>query len=232
MVLAQIRLLRFAHHSGAAAQVCNDVLESKTWSREMREAVFVELVEIFAETKHPDAAMQRIRESYESIKDPLLRERANALKMRILAHHSMIGRHTQQGERVLIRDVYDYYLPNDRPSSRDPVVTAEVLGWLCRDQEAIGLLLKARDKAPGNWELNRALILTLRRVGRHDEAFDVALAFAEVAPWRAESHDFLGHAAEGVGFTDVAERARRRGNEVFEQEKRLFEELRTGLDAV
>lgn len=231
LLCAEIRLVRFAHDPGAAAKLCSAALATKDLHRIVRETAFVELLEVLVDSKQVKKALERMKEDAAFVSDPVLSDRLTALRMRIYARHSMVGRETPQGERIFVREVVDYYLPDNRVSDRDPVVTAEVLDWMCRENEALEVLSAHLKTSPGDWEARKTMALILQRSGRLDEAVGCARTCTEVAPWRAESYDCLAYVAEKAGLADVAREAKRRGNEVFDREQVLFEQLRTAFEA-
>ena len=231
LVFAQIGLARFAHDPVAASNYCTAVLDRKDAPRWMQEQAFVTLLEVFADADQIEGALRRIESGAESVTDPTLRDRLMALKMKIYARHSMVGKETPQGERIFVREVVDYYLPGEAVSDEDPVVTAEVLDWMCREDEALAVLAAHIETAPSDWEARKTMALILLKADRSEEAVACAKEFTEVSPWRAESFDCLEYVAEKAGLADVAREAKRRGNAVFDREKVLFDNLRTALEA-
>ena len=69
------------------------------------------------------------------------------------------------------------------------------------------------------------------RMGNLEDALQYVQLLPTLAPWRAESFDWLSYVAERVNRHDIAQQAKLRGDEVFGEEGRMFEELRAYLDA-
>lgn len=225
----QIGLYRFAHDPGLATKLCFAALEAKDSPRGLREAAKAEALEMLAETGQVNDVLRRIPDEPPSGADPDFTNRLLALKWRLYARHHMIGKEYPDGKRVLVRQVVDYYLPGGEVADRDPVVTAEVLAWMDREDEALEVLSLRLQATPDDWEATRAMVEILARDGQHQQAMACAESCTRFAPWRAESFDCLHFAAKTAGLTRAAEEAKRRGDEVYEREKQLFEELRTAL---
>ena len=49
----------------------------------------------------------------------------------------------------------------------------------------------------------------------------------ETAPWKSESYDVLSYVADKAGDVNLANDAKKRADQTFEKEKKLFEKLRT-----
>lgn len=229
---AQIALFRFAHQPDVAMDLCVAALEAKdTPPKKARETVFMELLEVLADAGQIDEALRRISREKGAVTHPELRERLEAFQMRLIAKHRMIGKDAPDGARFLVREVVDYFLPNGCVSGKDPVITAEVLEWMSRGDEARDVLSSHLRMSPDDWEGLKAMALFFQRANLNDDAVAWATRLTETAPWRAESYDCLEYVAKKAGLVDVAREAQRRGNEVFEREKSLFDELRTALEA-
>lgn len=229
LLLKQIDLHRFAHDSGSAMALCTAALESKDSPRVLREAAWVESLEMLAEAAEVNDVLRRIPNDPSSVADPEFKDRLAALKWRLFARHHMIGKERPDGKRVLVRQVFDYYLPGGKVADKDPVVTAEVLAWMDREDEALDILTEHLQTTPEDWEGTRAMVTILVRNRLLERAVACAESCNRAAPWRAESYDCLHYAAGKAGLTRMAEEAKRRGDEVYEREKRLFEELRSAL---
>ena len=225
----QIDLHRFAHDSASAMALCSAALQAKDSPRGLREAAWAESLEMLAEAGEVNDVLRRIPDDPSPVADPVLKNRLVALKWRLFATYHMIGKEHPDGKRVLVRQVVDYFLPGGEVADRDPVVTAEVLAWMCREDEALEVLSRHLEMTPGDWEGTRAMVAILERTGQREQAVACAETCTRVAPWRAESYDCLQYAAAKAGLTRMEREAKRRGDEVYEQEKLLFEELRSAL---
>ena len=98
-------------------------------------------------------------------------------------------------------------------------------------EKAVDVLEKHLSKRPADWEGIRVMALIRLRMGNLEGALQYVQLLPTVAPWRAESFDWLSYVAERVNRPDVVQQAKLRGDEVFGEEGRMFEELRAYLDA-
>ena len=139
----------------------------------------------------------------------------------------MIGKDDQSGRPVLIREIVDYFLEKEGEKYPYPVMTARVLEWMGHINEAEDLFREVIKTSEDSWNSRKELVLLLQRDGRLKEASSEANLLVKSAPWRAESFDVLSYVAEKVGDTKLANQAKKKGNQTFDKEKKLFEKLRT-----
>jgi hypothetical protein len=149
--------------------------------------------------------------------------------MRTLAHHYMIGKDDQDGRRIVIPEVRDYFL-SPTQASKHPVITAEVLEWLNDPGSALEVLALHLSEAPNDWDATRIIALIHQRMGNGDRAFHYAQLLPSIAAWRAESYDWLSYVCERINKPDLATQAKKQGDEIFGRESVLFEGLRNYLD--
>ena len=71
----------------------------------------------------------------------------------------------------------------------------------------------------------------LARNGNVETAILWAEYVVKLAPWKAESFDLSSYVHNQAGQKDIAQKYKTRGDEVFKQEKVLFEKLRQHLAA-
>ena len=185
------------------------------------------MAEKLAEGKLFNTALELLQRCGDNLSERLL-----ALKMRILARHFMIGKDNPNGQRIVIPEVRDYFLEETSAQSlRDPVLAAEISEWLDDPIKAVDVLEKHLSKRPDDWEGIRVMALIRLRMGNLEGALQYVQLLPTVAPWRAESFDWLSYVAERGNRPDIVQQAKLRGDEVFGEEGRMFEELRAYLDA-
>ncbi len=149
--------------------------------------------------------------------------------MSILAEHYMIGKEDADGTRILIQEVTDYYLtPESRPY-KEPVMAAKILEWMGHADQAIETLNCFLEQSPKHWEGIKTLALFFLRAERKIDALKCADRLPMIAPWRAESYDSLKYVAQQMGRLELAQKAQKQGDEVFQREKALFDDLRSTL---
>ena len=152
------------------------------------------------------------------------------LKVSTLCLHYMIGKETQEGERLLLQEVMDYYLGVQGESVSNLVVATQVLEWMGRKEEAIAKLERFLQQFPSHWEGAKTMVMFLIRSNQFADAIKYAKRMVEFAPWQTESYDVLNYAATKSGDLLLAKFAADKGSQVFEKEKELFEDLRIFLD--
>lgn len=224
--IQQVQIRRFAYDESKVLDLCQAMIDSDDCPVSYRQLAFAEMVATLAEGKSFNAALDLLRK-VSSLSDRLL-----AIKMRTLARHFMIGKDDANGQRIVIREVRDYFLPaNSGESYPDPVMAAEILEWLGKPDTALSVLSRHLSVVPNDWAGVKAMALFHLRMGMPDDAMKYAQMLSVVAPWRAESYDWLSYVAQQLKRPDIAQQAKRRADEVFQQEDMLFEELRASLDA-
>ena len=68
------------------------------------------------------------------------------------------------------------------------------------------------------------------RAGTPLQALKYARLLGEVAPWRAESYDWLSYVAKAAGHFEAAHEAKILGEKVFANEQELFRRLNGHFD--
>ncbi len=224
--IAQIKLLRFANLHGTASDVCDYIMKSGRFSKEYRQLAFCEMVEIVSETKEFQMALSMIEKTVNKLSFEPAIKRIAFIKSRIYAENYMIGMNNKKGERVIIKEVADFFLQKESGVYPYPVLSARVLEWIGRKTEAEELLREVISKDfPNSWEAHRELVYQLDRAGRFPEAIAQAQKLVELWPWRAGSFDALSLIAEHAGDAEKAEIAGKMGDEIFNKELKLFDEL-------
>lgn len=185
------------------------------------------MVEEIGESEHFKAALELI-EKFESENLPAtIPERLSFIKSKIYADRYMIGRDGQSGKRIVIREVIDYFLTKKEGEYLYPVMTARVLEWIGRVDEAEALLRGAISDSEDSWNARKELAFLLQRENRFKEAVSEANSLAEAAPWRTESYDALSFVADKASDVKLASEAKKKATLIFDKEMELFEKLRT-----
>jgi serine/threonine protein kinase/predicted Zn-dependent protease len=228
-----IQLRRFAFSQVVAIDLCKAMINSEECPTSYRHIAYAESIEIMAESELFDVALDHLRKIGDLSHMMLsVRNRLLATRMRILARQYMVGKYNENGERCVISEVCDFFLPT-KPENLypDPVIAAEVLEWLGRPEDAHSLLRHHLGKQPDDWAGAKAMALLRLRMGEATDAMNFAEKLSATAPWRAESYDCLGYVARQLNKLDIAQQAERHGNEIFQKEEALFKELRAHMDA-
>lgn len=233
--LLELSLRRFAFDSLVVAKLASAMYESDSCPPELRRRALLELVEEFAEGKNFESALSLIHKTLSAINQGQIngidKQRLTAIKMATLARHKMIGKETNDGKRILIREVVDYFLtPDSSGSYPDAVLAAEVQDWLGHPDKALSTLENHLEKAPADWSGIKLAAMLHWRGGRNPQALEFAELLVTTAPWKAESYDWLAFIAEKAMRSDLQAFAKARGDQVFAEETRLYDELRKALD--
>lgn len=225
--LMQIQIRRFAHDESAVLTLAQGMIDSDGCPLIYRQLAFTEMVEKLSEGKSYQSALDLIQRSKQGDTERLM-----AVKMRTLARHRMIGKETQGGKRVLIPEVREYFLTaSDAGRYRDPVMAAEIFEWMEDSTSAMKTLDHYLSESPNDWDGIKLLAMIYLRQGSFYRAVDIAQLLSKRAPWRAESYDVLSYVAVKAGRKDVADSAKKKGDEIFAKEDELYVGLRAHLDA-
>lgn len=223
----QIVLRRFAYDESMVLTLCQELIDSDDCPPIFRQLAFAEMVEKLSEGKSYHSALDLIQRSKQGDSERLM-----AVKMRTLARHRMIGKETQDGKRVLIPEVREYFLTTcDAGRYRDPVMAAEILEWMEDSPNAMKALDHYLSENPNDWDGIKLMAMIYLRQGSYYRAVDIAQLLPKSAPWRAESYDVLSYVAAKAGRQEIADAAKKKGDEIFAKEDALFTGLRAHLDA-
>ena len=223
----QIVLRRFAYDESMVLTLCQELIDSDDCPPIFRQLAFAEMVEKLSEGKSSQSALDLIQRSKQGNSERLM-----AVKMRTLARHRMIGKETQDGKRVLIPEVREYFLTtSDAGRYRDPVMAAEILEWMEDSPNAMKALDHYLSENPNDWDGIKLMAMIYLRQGSYYRAIDIAQLLPKRAPWRAESYDVLSYVAAKAGRQEIADAAKKKGDEIFAKEDALFTGLRAHLDA-
>ncbi len=224
--LQEIALRRFACDDQALTSLAQAMLDADDCPPAFQRLALAELIEHLSEGKAFESALALIEKSQLG-DEPRFKE----TKLRTIARRKMIGMETRDGKRVVVPQVVDFFLQESSPGGyRDPVLAAELQDWLGRQDPAIKTLEAHLSTSPCDWDGNRLMAMIHLRQGHNSKAVEFAQALVTHAPWRAESYDWLAYVADKVGRADLVEFAKTKGDQIFAEETRLFDDLRASLD--
>jgi tetratricopeptide (TPR) repeat protein len=225
--LKLIQLRRFAYDESAVLTLSQGMIDSDNCPPIYRQLAFAEMVEKLSEGKSYQAALDLIQRSNQGSAERLM-----TVKMRILARHRMIGKETQDGKRVDIPEVREFFLsPSGAGHYRDPVIAAEIQDWMGDSKGAMTTLEGHLSENPNDWDGIKLMAMIYLRQGYNYQAVNIAQSLVKRAPWRAESYDVLSYVAAKASRQDIADSAKKKGDEVFQKEDQLYTSLRAQLDA-
>ncbi len=229
LMLAEIKLFRFSHDATTVGKICNSYITSNEVHIHLRELALVELLYQLKNERSFDRLFSVIEKFVGHIQDDEIKAEIIEIKMSTLAENFMIGKDNPDGERVLIKEVVDYYLSTDPSPKLNPTMKARVLEWMAKFDRANELLVNQIKENPKNWDAIRAMALLRQRTDLKDEAYFYGKKLIDIAPWKAESYDTVKYIAKRFDDESLAREMESKGNSVFNKEMDLFRELRDSL---
>jgi len=153
------------------------------------------------------------------------------IELRTIARYKMMRGKSKSGQRVVIPEIADYFLKK-KPSGLflDPILAAQLKDWLGDTKEAVDILATYLADVPDDFNGIRVMATLQSSSGNFVEAVKSAQSLVKLAPWRAESYDCLAYVAERAGDASLENQAKIKGNKVFAEEMRLYEEAKTYLN--
>ena len=230
--IAEIQFLRFVLAGDKFLDACQTMMYDQEIHLTYRQHAFLEMVEEISESQHFNSALEMIdktlsEDTFSKNFDTTFQKRLFFIKHKIYAERYMIGKDDQSGKRILIPEVVDYFLEKEGEKYPYPVMTARVLEWIGHISEAESLLREVIKTSKNSWSTRKELVLLLQRDDRLKEALSEANLLVESAPWRAESFNVLGYVADKMNNTRLANDAKKKGNQISDREKKLFQKLGT-----
>ena len=225
--VTEIQFLRFANAQDKVLEACQTAMKDEQIPSSYRQLAFLEMVKELGESNHFKTALELIDRHMDEISFAAARERLLCTKWKIYAARYMIGKDNQSGERIVIKEVGDFFLTKREDNYSYPVMAARVLEWLGHVAEAEDLLNRTTDGSRDSWTSRKELALLLQRESRYREAISEANKLVEAAPWRAEGYDVLSYVADKAGDARLANEAKKKGDQTFDREMELFDKLKT-----
>ena len=144
LLVKEIQFLLFACARDKGLDAYQEIMDDKDIHIVYRQLAFLEIVEDIGESKHFKTALEMIDkvEKQDSFATGFQtgKERLFFTKYKIYAERYMIGKHNEAGGRILVREVVDYFLEKKGETYPYPVMTARVLEWMGRVEEAEELI--------------------------------------------------------------------------------------------
>lgn len=135
------------------------------------------------------------------------------------------------GQRVVIPEIAEYFLKKKTSGLfLDPILAAQLQEWLGDTKVALEILDAYLADVPDDLNGIRVMATLHSSSGNFVEAVKSAQSLVRLAPWRAESYDCLASVAERAGDVNLGNQAKIKGDEVFTEEMRLYEEAKTYLN--
>ena len=153
------------------------------------------------------------------------------IELRTIARYKMMRVQGKVGERVIIPEIKDYFLKK-KPSGLfpDPILAAQLKDWLGDTKEALDILATYLADVPDDFNGIRLMATLHSSSGNFVEAVKSAQSLVKLAPWKAESYDCLVYVAERAGDASLENQAKIKGDKIFAEEMRLYEEAKIYLN--
>lgn len=224
--ILEIQVFRFAHADSAAAEACQSVFNDGQVRADYRQLAIVELVDQLGSGEDFQTGLDLIERTLANMSCSLTKKRINYVKWAIYADKLMIGKNNGTGHRIVISEVVDFFLLKENGCYSYPVMAARILEWLERYEDAEEIF---RKEAPISWEARWGMAQMLLRLNRLDEAHDWCVYLLQTCGWRTEAYDTFAQVANAREDSESYAKLKVQGDEVFEKEMAMFEELRTAM---
>lgn len=221
--LKEIQLLRFLNAGSSFLRSCEALIHDVLVSSDYRQLAMVELYDELSSGEHFKKALEMIDRALPNMTHLPSIERAKFVKWKIYAEKYMIGATNDKGERIAVHDVYEFFTCKDGEKYRYPIMTARVLDWLSRGEEAEDIF---REHAEHKWEARWYLTKKILRENRLDEARQWGQYLIQTSGWRAEAYDAMAKIEKTRGDTSAYLSYHAQGNSVFEKEMEIFRNFR------
>ena len=231
--LRELALRRLIHDAEAVNTIAPTLWRSESVPLGIRKAALVQMLEHWADNGYgtdvgAKSVLQFIKNQPGFRSDvPKLKE----IELRTIARYQMMRATGEVGQRVVVPEIADYFLKKE-PSGQflDPILAAQLKDWLGQSTEALNILAEYLTDVPNDFYGNREMAWIYARNGNFIEATKYANALVNLAPWRAESYDCLAYVAKAAGNPILENDARIKGDKVFAEEMKLYEEAKMYLD--
>lgn len=220
--ISEIQAFRFANAESSVLEACNSVINDKQIHADFRQLAMVELVDQLGSGRNFKAGLEMIEKVVQHMSFSPARQRIESVKWTIYAEKMMIGRNNQNGERILIPQVVDFFLKKEAEYYPYPAMTARILEWLERFEEAEEIFRKEAHKT---WEARWRMTQMLLRMNRLDEANEWSAYILQTCGWRAEAYDTSAQVAKARGDLKSYVKLKEKGDEVFGKEMDMFDDL-------
>lgn len=229
LLLTKIKLFRFINCDEKAMALSQEIIENEHVPVLFKQAAFIQLVDILRESDSSHIALELIDKTIATIESEEIKQALVNIRMQILADKYMIGHFNNDGERLYISQVIEYFLTKPNSDYFDLIMTARILDWIGNSHEAKKVLFELLTKQSTNSKAGQELVLLLCRYGQLDEALDKAKQLVDMFPLKAESFYLLSKVLEQRGDLTSSYPARDRGNELKKQEMLQIENFKNHL---
>lgn len=153
------------------------------------------------------------------------------IELRTIARYQMMRGKGKAGERVFIPEIRDYFLNKKSSGSfPDPILAAQLKDWLGEKEEALEILAGYLADVPDDFNGIRLMAALHANSRNFTEGMKYGQLLVKIAPWRAESYDCLAFVAGQAGDANLEKQAKIKGDKVFSEEARLYEEAKAYLN--
>ena len=233
LLLREVLLRRLIQDAEAVNTIAPTLWRSESVPLDIRQDALIQMLEHWADNGFgsdagADGVLQFIKNHPGWLSDiPKLKE----IELRTIARYRMMRGKSNVGQRVVIPEIADYFLKKN-PSGLflDPILAAQLKDWLGDTKEALDILATYLADVPEDFNGIRVMATLHSSSGNFVEAVKSAQSLVKLAPWRAESYDCLAYVAKRAGDVSLENQAKTKGDKVFTEEMRLYEEARTYLN--
>lgn len=147
------------------------------------------------------------------------------MELRTIARYKMIRSEDGVERRVIDPEIEAYFLKKE-PSGvfPDPILAAQLKNWVGASKEALAILADYLSGVPSDFNAIKVMATLHASSGNLVEAMRCARALVKFAPWRAEAYDCLAFVAGKAGDTALEQQSKIKGDRVFADEMRLYDE--------
>ena len=155
------------------------------------------------------------------------------IELRTIARYKMMKDNSKVGQRVVIPIIANHFLKK-KPSGSflDPILAAQLKDWLGDTKDALDILATYLADVPDDFNGIRLMAKLHSNRGNHVEAVKSAQSLVKLAPCRAEGYDCLADVAKRAGNAILENQAKIKGDKVFAEEMRLYEEAKRYLNGI
>lgn len=218
LLLTKIKLFRFINCHEKAWALSQHLFENENVPIVYKQSAFIQLVGILSESDSSYTALEWIDKTIDSIESEDIKQELVNIRMQILADKYMIGHLNNDGERLYISQVIEYFLTKPNGNYQDLIMTARVLDWIGNSHEAKNILIELSTKQSTNSKARQELVLLLSRSGQINEALVEANRLVDMFPLKAESFHTLSKILQQRGDLTSSYLATSKGNELKKQE--------------
>jgi len=225
--LREVSLRRLIHDSDAVNTIAPALWKSELVPFEIRKHALIQMLEHWADNgwgtdAGADGVLKFIKNHSEWLS---VVSKLKEIELRTIARYKMMRSECLIEERIIIPEIEDYFL-KEKPSGlfRDPILAAQLKNWLGASKEALEILTDYLAVEPNDFHGIKVMATLHSSSGNFVEAMRCAQLLVQLAPWRAESYDCLALVAGKAGDANLEQRSKIKGDKIFADEMRLYDE--------